>query len=815
VEIAMSGFVEILPSISAGLVDEIGNGLASNNRAEYWPVPSSMLSQPQSQWTLSQWGQANLFNSSNYQTNDSNAYDSLYGNPLYNWSTAPSNDSFAIFQSSSNSPEGDVYQLTNVNTISPPSTSAFEADLLLSSLSISPGMGNLAHPINVSLNAKIVSSYFLATPGSNTVPHDAESSGLMIGFTLKYNGAGGIFKYSGFVQIDLWNSYVNYQKQYETPPISTDPAHQSAFISTTSFSTEPRLPLLPSDSSAEPETLALDVNAHVPTALASAFVNFSVSQKAYLLDPANWTITSMYVGSAVYDENSNTATDDATITSTVQLSNIHLTEDSSQTYNYSDPVTSVAAIDPNPTISFIDNTTSESGTADASVYTGSVPGIQYKYIYQSSDNVALTIPTNGNWIVGGGGGTTEITAISGNNVLVGSTGSSVLTGGTGDDTFDIPDANITGQRTWDTIVNFHPGDTAVLAGIGSKNWTYTWVSSMAATGGTGLTLNAVSNSNTGLSELVTFAGLSSNDLAHLVISPDQSTGNLTISSNSDPTAPVASNPTIDSGGVGTVIASGSGSVSANIDSSAADTIIASGSDSVSAYLANLGGSIFFINNSNVASQIIASINTIKGSFDYGLITTPGSVTAFGGAGGGTYDGGTNGQNDLIGGTGAVTLFAAGMDNMLSANGGDNNILNTASGGNDTLYAGGYTKNNLFFLGDDTESVKSAGSGAQVYFTGIDGSETIVGSTSKTASNTYIFNQSSAQGGGTYTIVNFKPGSGFINLTDSIGGVTIKSFESLSGVNSGTQIDLSNGSTVKLIGFAASSFKTTLIGGKDF
>jgi hypothetical protein len=256
--------------------------------------------------------------------------------------------------------------------------------------------------------------------------------------------------------------------------------------------------------------------------------------------------------------------------------------------------------------------------------------------------------------------------------------------------------------------------------------------------------------------------------------------------------------------------------SANIlDSGATDTITASGSGSVSAHFGGQGGSILFINNSSVASQIIASIDTVAGSPSFGLITTPGSVTAFGGAGGGVYDGGTNGDNSLVGGAGAVTLFAAGLNNILSANGGTNNILNTASGSNDTLYAGGNTQDNQFFIGNGTETVKSAGHGKQVFFAGIQGSETIVGSTNKAASNEFIFNQSSAQGGGTYTLVNFKPGSGFINLTSGIGGVSIKSFESLSGAASGTEIDLSNGSTIKLIGVSASSFNTSIVGGKDF
>jgi Ca2+-binding RTX toxin-like protein len=534
----MSNYVDILPPASAGLVDEIGNGLADQNGAEYWSIPSSMLSQPQSQWSVVQWGQTPPINSSDYQTNDSNAYDSLYGNALYNWSTSSSNDAVSIYKTSSAFPYGNVYQLINVNPTFAPTGGSFESDLMITSFAIANGMGTLSHPINISLDAKLLKSYFAANAGRDVVPANNASSNLGIGFTIGYNGAGDLPKYSGFVQIDLWNSYTDTQTPYETAPISPDPNDASQFISTLTIGNDPRLPLLPSDASAQPETLTYNVNNYVYATLKSAFAGFTTAQKANLLNLANWTIGSVYVGSSVYDANSETSTDNATITSTVQVSNVQLTEDPTQTYNPDAPVASVAAVDPNPTISFFDNTTSDSGSADASIYSGSIPGIQYEYIYQSSDNVALTIPADGNWMVGGGGGMTEITAISGNNILVASTGSSLLNGGSGNDTFDIPDANLVDKASWDTIENFHAGDSAVLAGGGSANWTYTWNGSMGAAGATGLTLVAMSNSNAGLSEAVTFAGLGLNDLSHLVISQDQSTGNLTISSNSDPTKAV-------------------------------------------------------------------------------------------------------------------------------------------------------------------------------------------------------------------------------------------------------------------------------------
>jgi folate-binding Fe-S cluster repair protein YgfZ len=62
-----------------------------------------------------------------------------------------------------------------------------------------------------------------------------------------------------------------------------------------------------------------------------------------------------------------------------------------------------------------------------------------------------------------------------------------------------------------------------------------------------------------------------------------------------------------------------------------------------------------------------------------------------------------------------------------------------------------------------------------------------------------------------------PGSdyGVINNNDSITGVTISDITSLSGADTGTQIDLSNGTTIKIIGVDSTSFSQSLVGGTHF
>jgi hypothetical protein len=286
----------------------------------------------------------------------------------------------------------------------------------------------------------------------------------------------------------------------------------------------------------------------------------------------------------------------------------------------------------------------------------------------------------------------------------------------------------------------------------------------------------------------------------------------------------AQNASIDSAGSSDILLT-SGSTSdaqitvtgiATIQSAgASDTVVASvGGAFIGYFVGSAGGNMDFINSSSAASSIIASLNPVSGA-----ISSQGSVTVSAGAGGGVYDGGISGNNSLVGGSGVVTLFSAGVNNYLFTNGAPTgsayNLLNAFSGGNDTLVAGSGSTNNVFFGGVGTESILSSGKGVQDYFVGTLGSETISGSTVSGATNTFIFQQSAVQGGGTDVLLHFKPGEGFINPSNGVTGVSIVSFESLNGVNSGTEIDLSNGTTIKLFGVSASAFNASITGGTKF
>jgi hypothetical protein len=286
----------------------------------------------------------------------------------------------------------------------------------------------------------------------------------------------------------------------------------------------------------------------------------------------------------------------------------------------------------------------------------------------------------------------------------------------------------------------------------------------------------------------------------------------------------AQNTSIASNGSSDILITSNTSGSANINvtgnatidnAGSADTVTATGTGAFIGYFqGSAGGRLDFINSGTGASSVIASLNPSSGA-----ISSQGSVTVSAGGGGGVYDGGISGNNSLVGGSGAVTLFSAGINNYLFADGapgGSNyNLLNAYSGGNDTLIAGSNSTNNVFFGGVGTESIQSSGSGVQDYFVGTLGSETISGSTVSGASNAFIFQQSASQGGGTDVLQNFQPGGGFINVNNGVTGVDILSFESLSGAHPGTQIDLSNGTTIKLFGVASSAFNASIVGGTHF
>jgi hypothetical protein len=556
----MAQTISVLPNASDGLVDEFGNGLVANYAAEMFTPPTALAEQQQSQWYIAQWGQPVAINSADYTQNNAASYDPNYGDALYSWSEPGTTAAIAIYQNTTALGGGDVYQLTNTNTTAAPSSGATdEADMFLSS-PVSDNV-NLSHPVTLSLDAKITQSLVqFASPqlAANYATSGAVFGTFDIGMTINFNGADGLPAYVGFVQIVPWTSDSAALADYSSGALTPGDG-STQFISSLLMAGDPSLSPLSADAGAAPVGLTYNVNQYVYASLQAAFANFSSPLQSALFNLSNWTLGSLYIGPATNDAQITNAagvtSEVASITTGIQVSDIGVTENVAKTYGPAVAVTPVAAVDSNPQMTYYDNTIQAGGTADGSNYNGPLAGIQDKYIYTGADNISLTAPTNANWEFGGGSGETTLTAVSGNNILVASTGGSTMTGGTGADTFVVPDANLTGIGAWDTIEDFHAGDSISLAGMAGPGWTYSWYAGNSEDTGSGLTLLASSTTTPGLTQLVTLAGLSMNDLPALTIAPDGAADNgLTITRSN----PQISSLDLDSGVAGTAVGTVSG-----------------------------------------------------------------------------------------------------------------------------------------------------------------------------------------------------------------------------------------------------------------
>lgn len=162
-----------------------------------------------------------------------------------------------------------------------------------------------------------------------------------------------------------------------------------------------------------------------------------------------------------------------------------------------------------PSFSYTDNATGASGSSAGQQYAGPVSTLQSQYVWASPDGASITAFAP-NVFLGGGAGNDALTAAAGSNVLDGGLGSNFVTGATGadggTDTFFLDG---TAGTTWDTIANFHPGDSAALWGFVPGQSAMAWGANEGAAGHTGATLHAAfADAGTPVSGSLTFAGLS-------------------------------------------------------------------------------------------------------------------------------------------------------------------------------------------------------------------------------------------------------------------------------------------------------------------
>lgn len=119
-------------------------------------------------------------------------------------------------------------------------------------------------------------------------------------------------------------------------------------------------------------------------------------------------------------------------------------------------------------------------------YTGPVAGITQEYINISPENLIIFATTPG-WFIATGSGLNAITVGSGTNILDGGTGSAFMTAGSGSNTFFLDD-RAPAADIWDTVNNFHIGDTMTLWGVTAADFKISWIGQAGAQGFTGLTL---------------------------------------------------------------------------------------------------------------------------------------------------------------------------------------------------------------------------------------------------------------------------------------------------------------------------------------
>ena len=160
-------------------------------------------------------------------------------------------------------------------------------------------------------------------------------------------------------------------------------------------------------------------------------------------------------------------------------------------------------------VAYTDTTTSVSGGDAATYYTGPVNYLQWQYIWNSPDGVAMAGLAD-NMFLHGGDGADAISAHGGSNVIDGGAGSNFLVGATGadggTDTFFVDGRG--GAVTWSSIVNFHHGDAATIFGF-NDNSTLPAFTIDGANGYTGATIHSeLSGAGTGINGSVTFTGLS-------------------------------------------------------------------------------------------------------------------------------------------------------------------------------------------------------------------------------------------------------------------------------------------------------------------
>ena len=144
-------------------------------------------------------------------------------------------------------------------------------------------------------------------------------------------------------------------------------------------------------------------------------------------------------------------------------------------------------------------------------YAGAISNINTQFLYDGDTTLAIVAQQSG-ILISSQAPETAIQLQGGTNVVDMKQGSAFLVSGTGTDTFiahvDQP------QVTWNTIANFHTGDSIILYGFTHGVSTQSWDANAGAAGYTGATLRLDIDGNGTTDASLTFAGKTTADTAH-------------------------------------------------------------------------------------------------------------------------------------------------------------------------------------------------------------------------------------------------------------------------------------------------------------
>ena len=163
--------------------------------------------------------------------------------------------------------------------------------------------------------------------------------------------------------------------------------------------------------------------------------------------------------------------------------------------------------------------TGSSTFSETELYQGAISNLNTQFLYDGDTALAVVAQQSG-MLISSQAQATAIQLLGGVNVLDMQQGSSFLVSGTGTDTFLLHADQA--QTTWNTIANFHTGDSVIIYGFAAGTSTRSWDANAGAANYTGATLRLDVDGNGTIDSSLTFAGKTTADTSHYQIT----TGNV-------------------------------------------------------------------------------------------------------------------------------------------------------------------------------------------------------------------------------------------------------------------------------------------------